>query len=40
MPLLRGFLTLLLFLILGELLRYLCNWPVSGGVAGMMLLTL
>ncbi len=39
MPMLRGFLTLLLFLILGEGLRFVFNWPVSGGVIGMLLLT-
>lgn len=40
MPLLRGFLTLLLFLMLGETLRLLFQWPVSGGIIGMLLLTL
>ncbi|SDW32953.1 CidA/LrgA family protein [Marinobacter mobilis] len=40
MPLLRGFLTLLLFLMLGEALRLLFQWPVSGGIIGMLLLSL
>lgn len=39
MPILRGFLTLLLFLMLGEFLRFVFQWPISGGVIGMMLLT-
>lgn len=39
MPALRGFLTLLLFLMFGELLRFVFQWPISGGVIGMMLLT-
>lgn len=40
MPLLRGFLTLLLFLMLGEALRLLFQLPVSGGIIGMLLLTI
>lgn len=40
MPLLRGFLQLTTFLAIGESLRFLLGWPVSGGVAGMLLLTL
>lgn len=36
---LRGFLILVLFFIVAEALRYIFNWPVSGGVLGMMLLT-
>lgn len=40
MPLLRGFLQLTAFLAIGESLRFLLAWPVSGGVAGMLLLTL
>ncbi|MDX1756145.1 MAG: CidA/LrgA family protein [Marinobacter sp.] len=39
MPVLRGFLTLLLFLVMGESLRFVFGWPVSGGVIGMLLLT-
>ncbi|SFM35759.1 CidA/LrgA family protein [Marinobacter zhejiangensis] len=39
MPLLRGFLTLLLFLILGEAMRLLFLLPISGGIIGMLLLT-
>lgn len=39
MPILRGFLTLLLFLMLGESLRFTFSWPVSGGVIGMLFLT-
>lgn len=37
---LRGFLILTLFLILGETFRYILNWPVSSGVLGMLFMTL
>ncbi|MAL98188.1 CidA/LrgA family protein [Hydrocarboniclastica marina] len=40
MPLLRGFLTLMIFLLLGESLRFLLAWPISGGVGGMLILTI
>jgi holin-like protein len=40
MPLIRGFFVLCLFLIVGESLRFGFGWPVSGGVLGMLLLTL
>lgn len=40
MPLLRGFLTLTIFLLLGESLRFVIGWPISGGVGGMLMLTL
>lgn len=36
---LRGFLTLTVFLLLGESLVFLLGWPISGGVSGMILLT-
>lgn len=39
MPMLRGFLTLVLFFMLGEALRLVFLLPVSGGVLGMMLMT-
>ena len=39
MPLLRGFLVLLLFFILGESVRLLFALPVSGGVLGMVVIT-
>ncbi len=39
MPHLRGFLSLMFFLLLGEVLRVVLNWPISGGVGGMLLLT-
>lgn len=39
MPLLRGFLVLVLFFILGESVRLLLALPVSGGVLGMVLIT-
>ncbi|MBB5320916.1 CidA/LrgA family protein [Marinobacter oulmenensis] len=39
MPMLRGFLVLVLFYILGESLRLLLALPVSGGVLGMVLIT-
>lgn len=34
-----GFLSLLLFLLVGETLKFLFGWPVSGGIGGMLLLT-
>lgn len=37
---LRGFLILTLFLLLGESLGFLLDWPISGGVIGMILMTL
>ena len=40
MPMLRGFLILVLFFLLGEALRMLFVLPVSGGVLGMILMTL
>lgn len=40
MPMLRGFLVLVLFFILGEAVRVLLALPVSGGVLGMVLITL
>lgn len=40
MPPIRGFLLLVAFLLIGDSLRLLLDWPVSGGVAGMLLLTL
>ncbi|WP_298453123.1 CidA/LrgA family protein [uncultured Marinobacter sp.] len=40
MPMLRGFLILVLFFLLGEALRVLFLLPVSGGVLGMILMTL
>lgn len=40
MSMLRGFLVLTVFFIAGETLRVLLALPVSGGVIGMMLLTL
>ncbi len=40
MPVLRGFLWLLGFLLLGDALVTLTGLPVSAGVAGMLLLTL
>ncbi|OEY65350.1 CidA/LrgA family protein [Marinobacter sp. X15-166B] len=39
MPILRGFLYLLGFLLLGETVRFVFNWPISGGVTGMLLIT-
>lgn len=39
MPILRGFLILLGFLLLGESVRFVLNWPISGGVTGMLLIT-
>ncbi len=39
MLMLRGFLVLTVFFIVGELLRVLLALPVSGGVIGMILLT-
>lgn len=39
MPILRGFLILLGFLMLGESIRFVLNWPISGGVTGMLLIT-
>lgn len=40
MPMLRGFLVLVLFFILGESVRVLFALPVSGGVLGMLFITL
>jgi holin-like protein len=40
MLLLRGFLGLTLFLLVGESLRFLLGWSISGGVGGMLLLAL
>lgn len=40
MTVIRGFLSLLLFLLLGEALVTLLHLPLSSGVAGMLLLTL
>lgn len=40
MPLLRGFLVLVVFLLVGESLKFMLQWPLSGGVSGMLLLTL
>ena len=39
MPMLRGFLVLVLFFILGESVRLLLDLPVSGGVLGMVVIT-
>ncbi|WP_417539045.1 CidA/LrgA family protein [Marinobacter sp.] len=39
MPMLRGFLILVVFFLLGEALRVLFVIPVSGGVLGMILMT-
>ena len=39
MPMLRGFLVLVLFFILGESVRLLLALPVSGGVLGMVVIT-
>lgn len=39
MSMLRGFLVLVLFYILGESIRLLLALPVSGGVLGMMVMT-
>jgi holin-like protein len=39
MPMLRGFLVLVLFFILGESVRVLLALPVSGGVLGMVVIT-
>ncbi|GAA3946982.1 CidA/LrgA family protein [Allohahella marinimesophila] len=39
MLLIQGFFALCLFLIVGESVRYSFGWPVSGGVLGMLLLT-
>ena len=40
MSLLRGFLILVLFFLLGESLRLVFLVPISGGILGLMLLTL
>lgn len=40
MQMLRGFLVLTVFLLVGESLGFLLAWPVSGGVIGMVLMTL
>lgn len=40
MQMLRGFLVLTVFLLAGESLGFLLAWPVSGGVIGMVLMTL
>ncbi|MCM0614237.1 CidA/LrgA family protein [Marinobacter sediminum] len=40
MPMLRGFLILVLFFLLGEAVRLVFLLPVSGGVLGMMAMTL
>lgn len=40
MTMLRGFLVLVLFFLFGESLRMLLALPVSGGVLGMLLITL
>lgn len=40
MSILRGFLILVLFFLLGESLRLVFMVPVSGGILGLMLLTL
>jgi putative effector of murein hydrolase LrgA (UPF0299 family) len=40
MSILRGFLILVLFFLLGESLRLVFLVPVSGGISGLMLLTL
>ncbi|MEH6575970.1 MAG: CidA/LrgA family protein [Amphritea sp.] len=37
---LRGFLSLTLFLLIGESISFLLELPVNGGVVGMLLLTL
>ncbi|GGE66298.1 hypothetical protein GCM10011533_18210 [Streptosporangium jomthongense] len=39
MPMLRGFLVLVLFFLFGEALRLVFLIPVSGGVLGMILMT-
>jgi len=39
MSMLRGFLVLVLFFILGESVRVLLSLPVSGGVLGMVVIT-
>jgi holin-like protein len=40
MSLLRGFLLLTGFFLLGESIAFVFDWPVSGGVVGMILMTL
>ena len=40
MSMLWGLLYLTVFLLLGESLGFLLGWPISGGVSGMILLTL
>ncbi|WP_417564976.1 CidA/LrgA family protein [Marinobacter sp.] len=40
MSMLRGFLVLVLFFILGESIRVLFSLPISGGVLGMVVITL
>lgn len=37
---LRGFLVLTVFLVIGESLSFVLDWPVSGGILGMVLMTL
>lgn len=39
MVLLRGFLTLVIFFLLGEAVRVLAGLPISGGVLGMIMVT-
>ncbi|GAB2785583.1 hypothetical protein GCM10027040_09560 [Halomonas shantousis] len=39
MPLLRGFLWLIAFQLLGDTLVWLFAWPISASVAGLLLLT-
>lgn len=39
MALLRGFLLLIGFLLLGETVMYVTQWPIPGAVLGMILLT-
>lgn len=40
MSMLRGFLLLTGFLLLGESLAFVLDWPIPGGVVGMIALTL
>ncbi len=37
---LRGYFLLVLFLLIGESLSFVFAWPVSGGILGMILMTL
>lgn len=39
MSMLRGFLLLILFLLVGESLAFVLDWPISGSVIGMIMLT-